>query len=1017
MKTLQLRCFFLALALCTLTATLAIAVEVEKAAIPEIAPLDIEEITLANGLRIFVVERTASPTFAAIYQFGVGGAMDPKGRSGIAHLLEHMMFKGTTSVGTLEPGREAAIIERLDQLWDELHVELDRREDPFRQADEEKIARLQAEIEKLAGEQKNLIVKNEYDELMTRAGGVAINASTGNDSTQYFLQLPANRLEFWFRMESDRLLNPVFREFYSERDVVTSERRQSVENSPFGRVSEALDSSLFTAHPYGTPIVGWPKDVMRLRRQDAMDYFTTYYSPSNCVMAIVGDVTTTEVKRLAEKYFSPWKQQQLPRLQVTDEPPQEGERRTIVTFDAQPQLSMAWMTVPEGHPDMYPLDVVSDILGGLSSSRIDRTIVQNERIASRVGTYHAPMRFGGYMMASGTLNQGHEPAELERAIEREIQRIVEGGVTEEELVRSKITVEAARVRRLKSNLGQAFRIVNAVTLSGGTDYMYDYDRRIEAVTAEQVREVTRKYLVPTRKNVVELVTAAGVGSSTARGSGFKHERGETYRERGIAHSTGFEQAMALIEAGQPIHLKVPEIGKDVQRVELESGITVFLKEDPSAPSVEMSLVWLGGANTTPIEDLAAFELADQMLTEGGTAELDPFQLEERKDELGMQVSISLSDTQSSADFWSLTRNFAEAFGLAMDMLMEPRLDAERLATVKTQYVDMMRRRYDNPWWGGMIVLNHVFDHDHPRLGYQASRAEIEALTADDIRALWRRYLGRDNLYVTVVGDFEAADMLRTIEERLGGWRTAEDSERVYITREPVVRPGVYVVEKELPNPSVNFGHMIKVDRNAPMEDHAALEVLNDILGGSGFRSRLMERLRSDEGLTYGVYSFVLHQGRPGEPGAIAVSYQTGKDTVAYSISSVLEEVHRIVEQDVTSAEVQEQIEAWRNRFIFRYTNDFYSVRRLMENELDDRSYDFDREELDAVQKVTVADVRRVARQYIKPDNLTVAIFGSLTEADRKALEEKLGLTVLPKDVVFSGGFDAPGETAEGGPGE
>jgi zinc protease len=249
------------------------------------------------------------------------------------------------------------------------------------------------------------------------------------------------------------------------------------------------------------------------------------------------------------------------------------------------------------------------------------------------------------------------------------------------------------------------------------------------------------------------------------------------------------------------------------------------------------------------------------------------------------------------------------------------------------------------------------------------------VTADDIRAIWRRYLGRDNLYVTVVGDFNADEMLALIESRLGTWRTAEDSKREYIVREPVVRPGAYVVDKELPNPSISVALQLPVDRTAPLADHAAIEILNEILGGSGFRSRLMERLRSDEGLTYGIYSRVSHQGRPGVPGSFMATYQTGKDTVAYSLASVFAEVAKIVEADVSQAEVDEQVEAWRNRFIFRYTNAFYSVSRLMHNELDDRPYDFDRQELDAVQKVMVADVP-VAKQYLKPESLTVSIFGS-----------------------------------------
>lgn len=184
-----------------------------------------------------------------------------------------------------------------------------------------------------------------------------------------------------------------------------------------------------------------------------------------------------------------------------------------------------------------------------------------------------------------------------------------------------------------------------------------------------------------------------------------------------------------------------------------------------------------------------------------------------------------------------------------------------------------------------------------------------------------------------------------------------------------------------------------------------MEILNDILGGSGFRSRLMERLRSDEGLTYGIGSGVVHQRRPGEPGSIQISYQTKRESVARSIASVQEEFRRIIEQEVGEPEVAEQIEAWRNRFVFRYTNDFSIVSRLMYNELDERPYDFDRQELDAVQKVTIKDVQRVARKYLKPENLTVTVFGTPTDEDRQALAQRFTLKVLPREDVFSGGYD------------
>ncbi|HEX6849792.1 MAG TPA: pitrilysin family protein [Candidatus Polarisedimenticolaceae bacterium] len=967
--------------------------------------LDIKTVSLANGLEIYVLERPASPTFAALYQFDVGGAVDPKGRSGIAHLLEHMMFKGTPTLGTTDFAKEKPLLDRINAAWMELQAETEREDDPFRPPDKEKVERLRKEIDALTAEQKKLVVKNEFDQVMTRAGSVGMNASTSWDQTNYYMQLPANRLELWFRMEADRILNPVFREFWSERDVVHEERRLRTENSPQGTANEALMSLLFPAHPYGTPVVGWPSDVAKLTHDDAMAYFRTYYSPTNCTMVLVGDVKTADVERLAKKYFGSWKRQTIPPKVVTREPDPRGERRRVVEFDAEPSLRMAWPTVRDGHPDSYALEVLGSVLGGLDSSRLDKTIVQKERLAASVGTGQASLAHGGWFSLSST-PKGETPiADLEKAIDREIKRIQDEPPDAAELDRAKIQVEVSRATSLKSNLGLAFQIADSVSLTGGIGYMDEYERRIRAVTAQDVQRVAKQYLAAGRRSVVEVRKTPG-GAKAERGADTAHARGGEPARRGASQSKGFAEAMTMLTGAAPVTLKLPEIGKDVERVVLPSGVTVFIREDHSAPTVEMGMTWLGGSNAVPVERLAPYSLATQLLNQGGTESLTPEQLDERKEDLGMSFSLFAGSTECGGSFFSLSRNFDDAFGLAMEMLRKPRFDPGRLDTIRGQFIEGMKRRWDSPGSGAGTLQGWIFNASHPRLGYVPSRAEIEKVTAESVREVWERHFGRDNLYVAVVGDFDRKEMLGKIDRAFAGWRSAPVKDRVWITREPVVKPGAFLVEKEIPQPAIRLAHQIPVDRTAPLEDHAALEILNDILGGSGFRSRLMERLRSDEGLTYGVSSSIGHQSRPGIPGSFGVGYQTKAPSVARSVSIVLEEIDKIVAKPVSAEEIAEQMDAWRNRFVFRFTNDFSIVSRLLAAELDDRPYTWDRTFLDAVQKVTVEDVSRVAKRYLAPANLTVAVFGSFPEEDRKALGARFPLTVLPKETVFTGGYDA-----------
>jgi len=970
---------------------------------------ELQEIRLENGLRIFVLERHHAPTFAAYYRFNVGSAFEPKGRSGIAHLLEHMMFKGTRDIGTLDAAQEARIMARQEALWSEKDALLEARADPFATFDEQRLAAIEAEIARLTEEHKRIIVKNEYDELLTRAGGARVNASTGNDVTNYYVSLPANQLEFWFQLERERLLNPVFREFYSERDVVAQERRQGVENNADGLAWEALDASVFRAHPYGIPVIGWSNDIERYDCDDARDYFRTFYSPGNCVMVLVGDVDAGRVEQLARKYFGDWQRQEVPQPRVTTEEPQRGERRTAIEFDAEPSLLMAWPAVREGHPDACALDLLARLLGGMASARLDRSLVQEQRMATRVFCSNESQRYGGKFVIGASLRQGHAPEELEAGILAAVAQVQTGGVAEIELERAKVATEVARVRRLDSNLRLAFTIGGAVGTSGSPEYLYQREERLMAVTVDDVARVAQEYLRPERLNVVTVVRPEGSSGPPPRAprgerAGAAHSHGAPAGPRGSAHSQGFARTMKTIEAAEALAIDVPEVGRDVERVVLPSGITVFVKEDHTAPAISLSFTFLGGANTTPIEELAPFAVAGDLLTRGGTENLDPPALQDRLDELGMSFSWWIGDTQSGGRFWSLSRNFDEAFDLAAAMLTRPRLDPPRLEVIKGQYIDRMRRRFDRPPGAVRVLADHVLRGDHPRLGHVTSRVEIEALTPADVRRVLDRYLGTENMYVTATGDFEKAALLGKIEAAFSGWKRSAESERVWITRPPVQRPGVFIVEKDIPQPAISFVQELSIDRTASPQEHAAIEILNEILGGSGFRSRLMERIRSDEGLTYGISSRLGHDQRAGVPGHFSISYQTRREAAGHSIAAVLEEVEKIFAEPVSEAEVREQIQAWSNSFVFNYENETYSVQRLMENELDERPYDFDGQRLTEIQRVTPADVAAVARKYLDPRQVTIAIFGQLTPQDEEALRARFPVTKLAREEVFRGGY-------------
>ena len=312
--------------------------------------VEVEEFTLDNGMKFLLLPREGDPNVAAGWISKFGSVNERPGVTGVAHLFEHMMFKGTRTIGSKDIERDLAIIEELDALRAEIESEragllekqrrglIDDPDDPANRSAEHNA--LLARFEKLIEEQHELLVKDEFSQIYTTNGGSGMNAGTSNDYTIYFINVPSNKLELWFWMESDRLADPVFREFYAERDVVREERRLRTDSTPTGKLNEQFESMFWQSSPYGWPVIGWPSDLNAITRAEAMEYFDLYYAPNNLVAALVGDFELDEVKTLARRYFG--------RLERGDRPPgavrtreveQQAEQRLIGKAETRPQTS------------------------------------------------------------------------------------------------------------------------------------------------------------------------------------------------------------------------------------------------------------------------------------------------------------------------------------------------------------------------------------------------------------------------------------------------------------------------------------------------------------------------------------------------------------------------------------------------------------------------------------------------------------------------------------------------------
>ena len=455
--------------------------------------------TLTNGLRFIVIERHNAPVISFHTHVNAGSVDDPSGRSGLAHMFEHMAFKGTTTMGTKNWPLEKKALDNIEIAYDKLEAERNKgfRKDPKR------VEQLQEELKRSVSLADELVEPQEYDRIIESNGGVGLNAATSEDNTDYFVSYPANRLELWFLLESERFFNPVYREFYKERDVVREERRMRVESSPQGQLVEGLLASAFAAHPYRVMPGGWASDIEGLRRGDAEAFFKTYYSPSNLTISIAGDANPAQVKQLAEKYFARLPKGPTVPLVRTVEPEQKVERRAPVPSSAQPFLAIAYKRPNRYSPDDVVLDVLSEVLSGGRTGIIYKELVRDQRISLGAAA-EASFPGGKYpslFLLFSVPASGHTIEENEKALLEIVERVKKDKVDDASVQRVKTKLRAGLIQQLASNSGLASTLASYEADYGDWRKLFTALDEYEKITAADVQRVAQKYLVESTRTV------------------------------------------------------------------------------------------------------------------------------------------------------------------------------------------------------------------------------------------------------------------------------------------------------------------------------------------------------------------------------------------------------------------------------------------------------------------------------------------------------------------------------------
>jgi predicted Zn-dependent peptidase len=491
------------------------------AAAPGLAERVIEH-KLANGLTVLMVERHQTPIVSINMTFAVGGVNEQVGQTGLAHLYEHMAFKGTRTIGTKDYEKEKPILDELSQTGTELERrqrEAARRssERPADQDEQAAITALQQRVKDLQEQASQYVAGNEMALLYQRHGGVGLNAGTGKDLTRYIINLPSNRLPLWAAIEADRMANPVLREFYKERGVVMEERRLRNDDSPSGLLFETFTSAAFRAHPYGVPTIGWESDILSLTPATTEAFFKTYYGPGRATIGIVGDINPKEVIALIESTFGKIPAAPPPPQIVTVEPPQRGERRVEVEFDAEPSLAIGFHKPGIGHPDDYVFDVIDEILTDGLTSRLYTKLVLGSRLASSVNSdsNYPGVRAPNLFVLQATPLAPHTAAEVEAAILAELERLKSEPVTARELEKVLNNLDADMVRALRSNSGLASQLALYQTVAGDWRYILNARDKIAAVTPADIQRVASEYFTKSNRTVATLVKKVAVKQAAA----------------------------------------------------------------------------------------------------------------------------------------------------------------------------------------------------------------------------------------------------------------------------------------------------------------------------------------------------------------------------------------------------------------------------------------------------------------------------------------------------------------------
>lgn len=770
----------------------ALAAESAAAAKVPAPTIKYEKYTLPNGLDVILSEDHRLPMVSVNLWYHVGPANERPGRTGFAHLFEHMMFEGSKNVGP-----------------------------------------------------------KSHFKYLESAGASTINGTTDFDRTNYFETVPSNQLELALWLESDRmgfLLGTLDQEkLTNQRDVVRNERRQSFENTPYGLVEEGLYHELFPKeHPYYASVIGSHADIEAVQLKDVRDFFKQYYSPNNCSIAIVGDFNRADAKELVQKYFgSIPKGPDIPKIEANT-PPITSQRRATITDQVElPRLYMAWLTPAIFKPGDAEADLIAHILGKGKSSRLYKKLVYEKQIAQDVSADNSSLTLGSIFSIQATAKAGVKLEDIEKVINEEIALFRKEGPTQKELDGAKNSVESSIIRQLESLGGfggVADRLNKYNHFLHDPGYLPQDLARYESATADGLKQIADKYLTDNSDAIVYGVPGEKVVSDVPRS---KVED----KEEVTGTPVGFDEPWRK-NAPHPgpiskISLPSPKSFK------LDNGLTVYLAERHQLPVVAMSMVTLAGAEHNPLDQSGLSSFTADMLDEG-TKNRSTLQIAEELDQLGARLHSSGSLDANFIGLGTLKKTLTPSLEVFADVALNPAFDEKELDRVRNERITSIKQDKDNPSILARRALRRTLYGTKSPYGYETD-GTIESnqkVTRDDLSQFFKSYYTPSNSALAIAGDVTEAEARALAEKYFGKW-TGPSVKDAKLPVDNSLKRAIYIVNKPNAPQTVVRIAGLGIARSSP--DYASVEVANNGLGGM-FSSRLNMNVREKHGYTYGAFS-------------------------------------------------------------------------------------------------------------------------------------------------------------------